>query len=258
MRKKYIKAEDGSKNSVIYYDEDGNKLIRYWKRYDDEPVDVASTRSWRNNNPGNLQIGPFARDNGAIGEAGLAPKAKRKFAVFPDYETGRKAQAKRLREGDVYIDLTLEEFPRKYTGVKAGAPDTQEVINYRNAIRQLTKFDLKRTIRSLSEGEYQKLLDAMKTHEGWREGREKYIEVKKVLGVHFNKKGVISEFLVGDGLTNLWISKPDAITLAEEGELQAVVVHAKQGFYLRPAYHLMPFKQMICSAKREDFSIAIV
>ena len=206
-RKKFVRAEEGVSNSVIYYDEDGNKLIRYWKRYDDEPKDKVSTRSWRNNNPGNLKIGPFARENGAIGEAGLAPNSKRKFAVFPDYETGRRAQAKRLKEGDMYIDLTLDEFPRKYTGVEPGAPDTEEVINYRKDIRRLTKFDMKRTIRSLNNSEYEKLLDAMKIHEGWREGREKYIEVKKVFGVHFNKKGVISEFLIGDGLTNSWISK---------------------------------------------------
>lgn len=44
--KKFIKAEEGEeKNSVVYYDEDGNKLIRYWKRYPDEPDDKVSTRS---------------------------------------------------------------------------------------------------------------------------------------------------------------------------------------------------------------------
>ena len=36
--KNFIRAEEGEeKNSVVYYDEDGNKLIRYWKRYPDEP-----------------------------------------------------------------------------------------------------------------------------------------------------------------------------------------------------------------------------
>lgn len=152
--KKFIRAEEGEeKNSVVYYDENGNKLIRYWKRYPDEPDDKVSTRSWRNNNPGNLRIGPFARRNGSIGEAGLPPGSKPsdpKFAVFPDYETGRKAQAKRLKEGDLYIDLTLEDLPKRYVGVKLKDPDTKEVIDYRNAIRKFTKFDMKRTIRSLS------------------------------------------------------------------------------------------------------------
>jgi hypothetical protein len=94
-------------------------------------------------------INPFARRNGAIGAAGLPPKSKSsdsKFAVFPDYETGKKAQATRLKEGDLYIDLTLEDLPKRYVGVKLSDPDTKEVIDYRNAIRKFTKFDMKRTV----------------------------------------------------------------------------------------------------------------
>jgi len=174
-RKKWIKAEEGSDNSVIYYDEDGNKLTRFWKAYEGQPVDQASTRSWRNNNPGNHSMGPFARKNGAIGAAGKIPNKKNldlKFAVYSDYDSGRKAQALRLKEGKMYIDSTLNEFLRTYTGVVKGAPDTQEVINYRKSVKFFTKLDMDRTIRSLNDEEYEKLLDAMKKHEGWREGRE--------------------------------------------------------------------------------------
>jgi hypothetical protein len=254
-KKPFVKAEDGPNNSVIYYDEEGNKSIRYWKRYDDEPVNQASTRSWRNNNPGNLIIGDFARQNGAIGYAGIIAGTKYRFAVFPAYDTGRRAQAKRLKEGSLYIDLTLNEFVRKYTGVKPGVPDTEEVINYRKAIRFFTKFDMDRTIRSLNDEEYENLLDAMKKHEGWREGREEYVEVKKILGIHFNKKRVIFEFLVGDSVTNMWISKQEAIALAKEGRLHAIVVHAKRGVYLRPEYHHTPFKQLICMIEGEVLAI---
>lgn len=247
--KKFVRAGEGKeKNSVEYFDEDGNKLIRHWKRYPDEPDDKVSTRSWRNNNPGNLKIGPFARRNGAIGEAGRPPKSKPtepKFAVFPDYETGRKAQAKRLKEGDMYIDLTLEELPKKYVGVDRSGTDTQEVIDYRNAIRKFTKFDMKRTIRSLNDKEYEELLDAMKRHEGWKDGREEPIFVQKIFSVHVNNKRVISEFLVGYDQKKKWVSKPSAISLAEQGRLHAVIVHAKTGAYLRPEYHRTSFKQLI-------------
>lgn len=51
--KKWIRVEEGPENSVIYYDEDGNSLKRFWKAYEGQPVNEASTRSWRNNNPGN-------------------------------------------------------------------------------------------------------------------------------------------------------------------------------------------------------------
>ena len=117
-RKKWIKAEEGTANSVIYFDEDGNKLTRFWKAYEGQPIDEASTRSWRNNNPGNHAMGPFAKKNGAIGAAGKIPNKDNldlKFAVYPDYETGRKAQALRLKEGKMYIDSTLNEFLRTYT-----------------------------------------------------------------------------------------------------------------------------------------------
>lgn len=42
-------------------------------------------RNWRNNNPGNIEYGAFAKAHGAIGTDG-------RFAVFPDVQTGQAAQ----------------------------------------------------------------------------------------------------------------------------------------------------------------------
>ena len=81
--------------------------------------------------------------------ASIPGKKAIKFAVYPDYATGRQAQARRLKEGNMYIDLTLNELPRKYTGLNPKDPDTQEVINYRKAIKFFTKLDMERTIRQL-------------------------------------------------------------------------------------------------------------
>jgi hypothetical protein len=243
--KKYVRAEEGENNSVVYFDEDGDKLVRHWKRHPDEPVEKASTRSWRNNNPGNLIIGPFARKQGAIGEAGRTPGSKVKFAVFPDYGTGRKAQATRLKEGTLYIDLTLEKMAKRYVGVKPDEPHNQESQRYCDALHKMTKFDMSRTVRSLSDEEYEKLLDAMKRHEGWREGFEEYITVKKVINVRLNSKKTISEFLIGDASERAWYSKAEAIALAERGLLHAIVIHAKRGIYLRPEHHYKPFKSLV-------------
>lgn len=245
---KWIRVEEGPENSVIYFDEDGNKLKRFWKAYPEQHINEASTRSWRNNNPGNHAMGDFAKRNGAIGSAGKIPNKEKKdykFAVYPDYETGRKAQALRLKEGTMYIDCTLNEFVRTYTGVKKGQPDTEEVINYRKAIKFFTKFDMDRTIRSLNDKEYEQLLDAMKKHEGWREGREEYTDVKKVLGVRKNKRRVITEFLVGNSNGSAWIIKSEAIALAETGILYAIVVHTNGEPYLRPKAYQKSFKEMI-------------
>lgn len=167
------------------------------------------------------------------------------FAVFPSYAIGRNAFWNLLKRED-YIDLTLDYLPRRYTGVKVEDPDTQEVIDYRNDIKKITKFDMQRTIRSLSDKEYEQLIDAMERHEGWDFGFEEYIEVKKIIGVHLNKKKIISEFFVADLASSIWMSRFDAILLAEEGKLHAIVVHTKQEKYLRPEYHQTPFKQMIC------------
>ena len=145
----------------------------------------------------------------------------------------------------VYINLSLNDLPKRYVGVELTASDTQEVIDYRNDIQRFTKFDMKRILKSLNDTEFDQLLDAIKRHEGWREGREEPVFVKNILGVHVNSKGVILEFLVGNAQEKQWLSKFSAIALAEEGKLHAVVVHAKTGLYLRPKYHCTPFKQLI-------------
>ncbi len=236
-KRQFIRAEEGKPPgiSVVYYDSDGNMTVRYH----DKNGKIGSI-AWRNNNPGNLAwgTGSHATKTGCIGKAKGRP-------VFPDYETGKQSMRLLLKE-DFYQRLTLNELPRKYTGVKTGQPDTQEVIAYRKAIRIQTKFDMERTVKSLKNEEYEKLLKAMETHEGWQEGCEEFIEVKKVACVRLNKKHVISEYLIKDLKQQKWHSKKSAISMAEEGRLHAIVVHAKKGTYLRPKYGSTSFKEHLC------------
>lgn len=51
---------------------------------------MAGTRGQRNNNPGNLEYGPFTRSMGAIGSDG-------RFAIFPDMQTGTNALSALMR-----------------------------------------------------------------------------------------------------------------------------------------------------------------
>jgi hypothetical protein len=168
--KKFIKAEEGKPPgiSVVYYDSDGNMTIRHHNKNG-----KTGSIAWRNNNPGNLAwgSGAHAKKTGCIGKAKGRP-------VFPDYETGKQSMRLLLKE-DFYQRLTLNELPRKYTGVKPGLPDTEEVLAYRRAIKIQTKFDMERTLKSLNNEEYEKLLKAMETHEGWLVGHEEFVEVKK-------------------------------------------------------------------------------
>ena len=58
------------------------------------------SRSFRNNNPGNIEYGAFAKAHGAIGSDG-------RFAKFPSYQAGRGAQENLLFESGGYKNLTL-------------------------------------------------------------------------------------------------------------------------------------------------------
>lgn len=151
-----------------------------------------------------------------------------------------------LLKKDFYQRLTLNELPRKYTGVKPGVPDTEEVITYRKAIRVLSKLDMERTVKSLNNEEYEKLLKAMETHEGWIEGYEEFKVVEKITGIRMSKKRVISEYLVRGMKDERWLLKDAAIAMAEDGRLHAIVVHTKNGSYLRPEHVSKSFKELLC------------
>lgn len=179
-----------------------------------------------------------ARKTGCIGKAKGRP-------VFPDYEIGKQSMRLLLKE-DFYQRLTLNQLPKKYTGVPIEAPDTEEVEIYRRAIRIQTKFDMERTVKSLSIEEYEKLLKAMETHEGWEVGHEEFKVVEKITGTRMNKKRVISEYLVRGMEGERWLLKDVAIAMAEDGCLHAIVVHAKTGAYLRPEYGSKSFKELLC------------
>ena len=86
---------------------------------------------------------------------------------------------------------------------------------------------MERTVKSLNDEEYEKLLKAMETHEGWIEGYEEFKVVQKIVGIRLNKKRAISEYLIKDQKQEQWYLKDSAIAMAEEGRLHAVVVHTK-------------------------------
>lgn len=118
-------------------------------------------------------------------------------------------------------------------------------MNFKKFIRAEEGEEKNSVVYYDNDEEYDQLLDAMKKHEGWRDGLEVPTFVKNILSVRVNRKRTISEFLVGDDQEEGWISKTSAITLAEQGKLHATVVHTKTGVYLRPEYHRIPFKRLI-------------
>ena len=69
---------------------------------------VGGDRSWRNNNPGNLKYGKFAKAAGAIG------KDRGGFAIFPSMETGAAAQDA-LWQTSSYSDVSIGDAVKKWT-----------------------------------------------------------------------------------------------------------------------------------------------
>ncbi|MBM3193002.1 MAG: hypothetical protein FJZ59_02065 [Chlamydiae bacterium] len=246
---KWIKAEKGEGLSIVYFDQEGNKLIR---RKDPNPGSLKGSKAWRHNNPGNLVSGPFVKQHGSIGSASYSTKneqgkeQKYTFAIFPSYEVGRTAMALLFKEPK-YSKLTLEALPRKYTGIEDGKPDTKEAIAYRDFLKKATKLDMKRTIESLNEDEFNTLIQKMENYEGWHpwaEGEE-FIPVQKIIGVKMNHHKV-TDFLILSLTEKRWITRAEAINLAENQLLRAVVVHNKKQTYLRPFPHETPYRDLVC------------
>ena len=246
---KWIKAEKGERLSIVYYDKEGNQLIR---RKDPATGSLKGSKAWRHNNPGNLASGSHVKQHGTIGSASYlttneqGKEQKYTFAIFPSYEVGRAAMIALLKEPK-YSKLTLNILPRKYTGVADGKPDTKEAIAYRDFLRKSTKLDMSRTIQSLTGDEFNTLIKKMENYEGWHpwiEGEE-YIPIQKIVGVKKSNHR-ITDFLVLIYSEKKWISREEAINLAENRKLRAVVVHNKNYTYLRPFPHEPSFKDMIC------------
>ncbi|MGN7127813.1 phage tail tape measure protein, partial [Methylorubrum thiocyanatum] len=116
---------------------------------------MGGSRSWRNNNPGNIEYGPFARSMGATGTDG-------RFAVFPDYKSGRNAQEKLLFEGKNYANLTLAQAIRRW------APASENNVP---AYIAAMGGDPNTRMKDFTPEQRGKLLDAMQRHEGWKPGK---------------------------------------------------------------------------------------
>ena len=68
---------------------------------------AAGTRGDRNNNPGNIEYGEFAKAHGAIGSDG-------RFAIFPNKAAGTSAMGELLKSK--YAGLTLAQIQKKWVG----------------------------------------------------------------------------------------------------------------------------------------------
>jgi len=141
-------------NSIIYTNSQG-VTIRH----------TGGSLAWRNNNPGNIVMGDFARSHGAkIGNG--------RFAVFPDAQTGKRAIVSLLKSKN-YINLTIYKAIHRWCPFGDGNnnPNT-----YVNKVKQLTHLDPYKKVNELTMTELQKMADAIQTVEGWKVGKEEILK----------------------------------------------------------------------------------
>ena len=120
----------------------------------------TGSRSWRNNNPGNIEYGAFARRHGAMGSDG-------RFAVFPTVEAGRAAMSSLLFESPSYRGLTIQGAVNRY------APPTEnDSRNYAAGIASALGLPASTPLSALSPEQRNTMLDTMQRIEGWTPGRE--------------------------------------------------------------------------------------
>ena len=115
------------------------------------------SRNWRNNNPGNLEYGNFAKRRGAIGHDG-------RFAVFPTYEMGAKAKED-LLFGPNYANLTIAQAISRY------APPSENLTRrYINEVVHATRSSPFTTLNSLNMAQRQALVSTITKMEGFKPG----------------------------------------------------------------------------------------
>ena len=219
----FVRAEEGPPNfgpdepyTVQYFDENGNMIIR-----------SGGTKAWRNNNPGNMVHikNGFAVRHGAIGKA-------KGMAIFPDEAIGRKALVDLLRSVN-YNNLQIKALTEKY--------DKDNAKSYLEMLLSISKLDQNKRVKDLTSTEFNRLREAIERIEGWTIGREDFIEKWYITGTH-KKRGVIQEYLIRKSEGEAWVAKENAVHLAGQGRLHAVIVHRQNGsVFLRPEYGAKPF-----------------
>lgn len=116
----------------------------------------GGNRNWRNNNPGNIEYGPFAISMGATGSDG-------RFAIFPTMDMGYKA-ADALMKGKNYQNLSIAD------AIKRWAPPNENDTRAYQQRFQAAGFDLNKRYSDLSPVEQRRYLETKMMVEGGKAG----------------------------------------------------------------------------------------
>lgn len=151
------KVWEGAKNAVRRVIEAG-KGYNVIQRPDGTVERQEGARNWRNNNPGNIEYGEFAKKQGAIGSDG-------RFAIFPSYDAGRKAKESLIFDGKGYKDKTLTDAIARYA-----PPGENNTAAYQSNVLASVGGANKRMSEYTAE-ERTAIMNAMERVEGFKVGK---------------------------------------------------------------------------------------
>ncbi len=127
------------------------------EREDGSVVKQQGARNWRNNNPGNIEFGEFAKRYGATGSDG-------RFAIFPTYEAGRRAKEALIFEGKGYRGLSLTDAISRYA-----PPSENNTKAYQSAVLGAVG-GRNKPMSEYTAAERTAIMDAMQRVEGFKVG----------------------------------------------------------------------------------------
>lgn len=123
-------------SDVAFVDDSGRLFLR-----------KGGAGAWRNNNPGHLRHFAFTKSQGSIGEAG-------RFAVFPDFFTGRTA-LKALLRTETYAKLSIDDAVKRYT-----PPTEDSTESYASKLKQITGLDIATKLADLKDAQLDAVVGA--------------------------------------------------------------------------------------------------
>ncbi|MBI5599122.1 MAG: hypothetical protein HY890_05220 [Deltaproteobacteria bacterium] len=144
----YKKSTSANRGMTVVYS--GNSSVT---------VKKDGTLAWRNNNPGNLVCGSFSESHGAIG----CNKSK---AVFPDIETGRKAQTSLLKTRR-YQSSTIAGAIEQYA-----PPNQNPTEKYIQYVTKKTGMSRDRKLGGMTPQEFDRFTGAIRRYENLTPGTE--------------------------------------------------------------------------------------
>lgn len=121
--------------------------------------------NWRSNNPGNIEYGDFAINQGAIGSGAVPQGRQRGFAIFPTLSAGEEARRALQFESPRYRDLTIEQAISRYA-----PPNENNTRGYIDAVTRAAGVPAGTKMSELTPQQQASFLAAQSQVEGMRQG----------------------------------------------------------------------------------------